>query len=167
MRGFARDRHTPYVHIVGIHAPVWNRQLGPLGKFGGEKLENLNDQFKRGHLRQTNGRDFHASIQIQKRFEVARRNQSERRQLANAERVPKQGCQGPYRGYLAKERAMERRDAAEGATAAATALFANPLSTLTVTELQQQFEEVTGQRKFSRSLTNCFGKQQRDLLECI
>ena len=148
MLGFARKRHTPYVHIIGIHAPEWNRQLGPLRKFGGEKLENLNDQFKRGHLRQTAGKDFLASIGIQKRHEMARRNQSVRGYLKNAERVPKQGCQGPYRGYLAKEQAKERREAAEAATAGATALYVNPLSTLTVPELLAQYKEVSGQRKF-------------------
>ena len=127
MHGFAKERHTHYVHIVGVHAPEWNRQLGPLRKFGGEKLENLNDQFKRGHLRQTNGKDMIASIRVEKRREVAWRNHSERRQQKNAKRAPKQGCQGPYRGYRAKEQAEERRVAAEDATAAATALYANPL----------------------------------------
>ena len=147
MHGFAKERHTPYVHIVGVHAPEWNRQLGPLRKFGGEKLENLNDQFKRGHLRQTNGKDMIASIRAQKRYELAQRNQSERRQQKNDERVPKQGCQGPYRGYRAKEQTEERRVAAEDATAATTALYANLHSTLTVSQLQHEYQEVTGQRK--------------------
>ena len=148
MQGFKKERHTPYVHITGVHAPEWNRQLGPLNKFGGVKLENLNDQFKRGHLRQKNGKDMLSSICVQKRREVALRNQLERRQQKNAERVPKQGCQGPYRGYRAKEQAEERKAAAKDATAAATSLYANPLSTLSVSQLQHQYQDVTGQRKF-------------------
>ena len=146
MHGFAKERHTPYVHIVGVHAPEWNRQLGPLRKFGGEQLKNLNDQFKRGHLRQTKGHD--CLNPCAETLQAGTAEQSNRRQQKNAERVPKQGCQGPYRGYRAKEQAEERKAAAKDATAAATSLYANPLSTLSVSQLQHQYQDVTGQRKF-------------------
>ena len=96
LQGYKKERITPYVHITSTHAPEWNRQLGPLSKFGGEKLERLNDEFKRGHLRQTNGKDMHASILTQKRFEIAKRNESERRQQKILERKSKQGCQGKH-----------------------------------------------------------------------
>ena len=56
--------------------------------------------------------------------------------------------QGPYQGFRAKEMAKERREAAESAMAAATASYASPFSTLTVTELRLEYEEITGQRKF-------------------
>ena len=146
MRGFKRDRQTPYVHIVGTHAHVWNSQLGAMGTYGGEKLENVNNQWKTGLLRQTNFKDMLASILIQIRRQIGMQNQSIRQMQKNAERVPKQGCQGPYRGYQAKEQAKERRDAAEAATAAATASYADPLSSLTVPELLGQYTDVTGQR---------------------
>ena len=42
--------------------------------------------------------------------------------------------------------AKERRDAAEAATAAATAAYARPFLTLTASELRQEFEDVAGQR---------------------
>ena len=124
----------------------------------------------RGHLRQTNGKDMLTSIIVQKRREVALRNESERRQRKSHEREPKQGCQGPYRGFRAKEMARERQDAAEVATAAATASYADPLSTLTASELRQEYEAVTGQRKFYIIKQWCIfedGAETKSLPNCI
>ena len=92
LRGFEKDRITPYGHLIGTHGYEFVKQLGPMGKFSGEKLEALNDSFKMGHLRQTNGRDLHASILVQKRKEIAMRREAERRQKQNAQKVPKLGC---------------------------------------------------------------------------
>ena len=93
LQGFKRQRHTPYVHITGTHGWKFVSQVGPLGKFSGEKLEALNDSFKREHFRQTNGRNLRQSILIQKRFEHAKRGQAVRMHRKHAGKAPKLGCQ--------------------------------------------------------------------------
>ena len=93
IRGFSKDRLTPYVHLVGTHAGNLVRQVGGLRKFSGEKLEALNDSVKQGHLRQTNGRDLHASIRIQKRREIALRVEAIPRHERASQKTPKATCQ--------------------------------------------------------------------------
>ena len=67
--------------------------IGGLDRFSGEKLEKLNDMFKRSYMRQTNCNDIKASILTQKRREIAFRAESLRKQILQASREPKQGCQ--------------------------------------------------------------------------
>ena len=46
LRGFQPPNFTPYAHLIKDHAPHMVRQLGGLGRFSGERLEKLNDEFK-------------------------------------------------------------------------------------------------------------------------
>ena len=93
IRGFESTRLTPYFHLIATHAPYMVAEIGGLSRFSGEKLEALNDSFKRGHMRQTNSQDMKASIITQKRREVALRDENLRRQKQKANRLPKLGCQ--------------------------------------------------------------------------
>ena len=67
--------------------------VGGLSRFSGEKLEAINDAFKRGHMRQTNSNDIKASVLTQKRREVALRAEALRRQKLTASRPIKLSCQ--------------------------------------------------------------------------
>ena len=46
LRGFMPKNLTPYAHIVKDHVPHMISKLGGLGRFSGERLEKLNDEFK-------------------------------------------------------------------------------------------------------------------------
>lgn len=160
LRGFEKDRITPYGHLIGTHGYEFVKQLGPMGKFSGEKLEALNDSFKMGQLRQTNGRDLHASILVQKRKEIAMRREAERRQKQNAQKVPKLGCQGPYRGYIAKEMALQRKSASAAATAEATARYASPYDTMSSSQLREEYESVAGKKTRLRAPSSLIANLQ-------
>ena len=68
------------------HAPEEVEEVGPLELFNGEALEKLNDEFKKNHLRQTNCKDICVTLRVQKRQELARRNQAIRAKERNARR---------------------------------------------------------------------------------
>ena len=93
IQGFEATRLTPYFHIMATHAPFLVSEIGGLSRFSGEKLEALNDAFKRGHVRQTNSRDVKSSIVTQKRREIAIRAENIRRHSRKANHEPKLGCQ--------------------------------------------------------------------------
>ena len=93
LRGFKKDRITPYGHLISTHAGVMVQKYGGIGDLSGQKLEAINDSWKIGYLRQTNCRDIHASIHIQKQREFALRAQAEQQHLEDAHKLPKSGCQ--------------------------------------------------------------------------
>ena len=76
MRGFEGMRLIPNSHLIATHAASMVRDIGGLDHFSGEKLDKLNDQLKRVHMRQTNSNHIKASILTQKKREVAARAQS-------------------------------------------------------------------------------------------
>ena len=51
MRGFQPRNLTPYAHMLKDHAPYMIADVGGLGRFGGEKLEKVNDDFKQTYHR--------------------------------------------------------------------------------------------------------------------
>ena len=55
--------------------------------------------------------------------------------------------QGPYRGFGAKDMALERKNASAAATAAATSHYASPYSSMTSSELQAEYQSRTGQSR--------------------
>ena len=148
LRGFESTRLTPYFHLVATHAASLVGEIGGLDRFSGEKLEKLNDMFKRSHMRLTNWNDIKASIMTHKRREIAFRAESIRKQIQDASREPKHGCQGPYRGFGARVMAQERQQANRDATDAATLHYRDPRSMLTSAELRQEYSNITGGRKF-------------------
>ena len=123
--------------------------IGGLDRFSGEKLEKLNDQFKRVHMRQTNSNDIKASILTQKRREIAARAECIRKHNSLASHEPKQSCQVPYRGFGARMMAQERRQSNRDATDAATSRYQDHRSMLSSAELRKEYNDVTGRRKLS------------------
>ena len=93
IRGFQPKHLTPYCHFLMTHSPAYVAEFGGLRKFSGEKLEHLNDEFKKSHLRQTNCKDVCVTLRIQKRRELALRNQAIRKMNKNAQTPVKMGCQ--------------------------------------------------------------------------
>ena len=100
------------------------------------------------YLRQTNCRNLKAAIILQKRRETCKRNLEIRRLELERTRNKKQGCQHPYFGFQARERAAAQREANLAATAAATEFYHDPRTEMTSSELRAELETRTGQSRF-------------------
>ena len=92
-RGFQPNNLTPYCHLIITHAAEQVARDGPLNRFSGERLERINDEIKQLHLRQTNCLYIENTIQLQKRYEMARRKKEIKIMQRNANKVQKMSCQ--------------------------------------------------------------------------
>ena len=140
--GFQRKYLTPYFHVVSVHGPKMVEQVGGLSKLSGQALEKLNDHFKRGHLRQTNFRDLTSSVQVERRRQIAVRNQEIHRYRKNAAKIPKATCQAAWQGFGAREWAQAQREARLEATAEATRRYEDPRSGMTTAELRSELNNL-------------------------
>ena len=148
LRGFSPKHLTPYSHKLITHSGYMFSLVGPLERFSGEALEHLNDDMKKGHMRQTNCQNIEVSLMVQKRRELALKNYAVRRKERDNRRTPKHSCQHPYQGYLAREMAQQRRVADDAATHQATLNYQDPRKMLSSAELRTELQERTGERKY-------------------
>lgn len=148
MRGFARQNFTPYSHKLMTHCGPMVKLVGPLEPLSGEHLEHLNDDMKRGHMRQTNCQSIEVSLYVQKRREHALMNFALKKKERDDKKTPKHSCQHPYQGFGARAMAQERREADAEATRQATAAYQDPRDMQSPAELRAQLEERTGESQF-------------------
>ena len=81
------------MHVLMTHAAKQIEEVGPLNRFSGQDLENCNDQFKKGHNRQTNQKSITESVLVQQRYQLARRAKELRILNKKANKVPRATCQ--------------------------------------------------------------------------
>ena len=148
MRGFARENFTPYSHKLLTHSGHMVSLVGPLERFSGEQLEHLNDEMKKGHMRQTNCQSIEVSLYVQKRREHALMNFARKKKERYEKRTPKQSCQHPYQGFGARAMAQERREADAEATLQATAAFQDSREMQSSAVLKSQLEDRTGESQY-------------------
>ena len=109
--------------------------------------DDEHELFSQGFLRQTNNCDLQAAISVQKRRESIIQTSRLREKEKKADKVPRLGCQHPYRGYIAREMAQSRREAEAEATRAATEFFRDPRAEMTSSELREEFNQMTNTSK--------------------
>ena len=148
MRGFSRENFTPYSHKLMTHSGHMVSLLGPLERFTGEQLEHLNDDMKKGHMRQTNCQNIEVSLFVQKRRERALMNFALKKKERDEKRTPKHSCQHPYQGFGARAMAQERREADAEATRQATAAYQDPREMQSSAELRAQLVDRTGESQY-------------------
>ena len=93
LRGFEEKHITPYLHYLTTHTAPMVADVGGLNAFSGERLERLNDEFKKDFMRQTNCRNVCDALRVQLRRQLAQRNKEIRTLERNANKAVKMTCQ--------------------------------------------------------------------------